>query len=147
MGGSSKCFWDYEPQPSLNCPNQTMTIGLIAIDHVNVVVSNTQEAAAKHFYGSVFGLKEIPKPVELRANGGAWDDLGGIQLHLSAKADGDVVKKGHVCYTVADVEVAENHLRTAGVEIIPDDQPVAGQPRFYVRDPGGNLIEFSQKND
>jgi len=122
-----------------------MTIRLIAIHHVNVVVSKTQEAAAKRFYGSVFGLREIPKPLELQANGGAWYDLGGIQLHLSAKADGDMAKKGHICYSVADVAAAEDHLRTAGIEIIPDDQPIAVQPRFYVRDPGGNLIEIAQQ--
>jgi len=40
---------------------------------------------------------------------------------------------------------AEEGLREEGVEIIPDDQPVAGKPRFYVRDPAGNLIEIAQK--
>ncbi|HEV7799257.1 MAG TPA: VOC family protein, partial [Pyrinomonadaceae bacterium] len=53
--------------------------------------------------------------------------------------------KGHVCFTVADVAFAEERLRDEGVEIIPDDQPVAGKPRFYVRDPGGNLIEIAQR--
>ena len=123
-----------------------MTIGIIAIHHVNVVVAKSLEDAAKHFYGSALGLKEIPKPEESRARGGAWYELGGVQLHLSVKADlGDSpTRKGHVCYTVADVALAEEKLRLKGIEIIPDDQPIAGQPRFYVRDPGGNLIEIAQ---
>lgn len=122
-----------------------MSIGIIAIDHVNVVVPKSEEDASKRFYGSVFGLQEIPKPLELRANGGAWYQLGSVQLHLSAKADGDAnARKGHVCFLVADVAAAEERLRSEGVAIIPDDQPVPGNPRFYVRDPGDNLIEIAQ---
>ena len=124
-----------------------MPIGILQIDHVNVVVPKSLEAVAKRFYGSMLGLKEIPKPVELQANGGAWYQLGSVQIHLSAKAEAtaEQARKGHVCYTVADVPLAEEHLRAGGVEIIPDDQPMPGKPRFYVRDPGGNLIELAQQ--
>lgn len=123
-----------------------MTIGIVELDHVNVVVEKSLETAAKNFYGSILGLKEIPKPAELRANGGAWYQLGAVQLHLSAKTgvDPGPARKGHVCYTIANVARAEEKLRTAGIEIIPDDQPMPGKPRFYVRDPGGNLIELAQ---
>jgi catechol 2,3-dioxygenase-like lactoylglutathione lyase family enzyme len=84
--------------------------------------------------------------LELQGRGGAWYELGGVQLHLSAKTDAanGQRRKGHVCYTVADVVLAEEQLRAAGIEIIPDDQPMPGKPRFYVRDPGGNLIELAQ---
>jgi catechol 2,3-dioxygenase-like lactoylglutathione lyase family enzyme len=123
-----------------------MAIGIIEIDHVNVIVPKTLEDAAKHFYGSVLGLKQIPKPAELQTRGGAWYELGSVQLHLSAKAEAvSSQAKGHVCFRVSDVAFAEERLREEGVEIIPDDQPVAGKPRFYVRDPGGNLIEIAQK--
>jgi catechol 2,3-dioxygenase-like lactoylglutathione lyase family enzyme len=126
--------------------SRIMTIGIIKIDHVNVIVSKSLEDAAKHFYGSVLGLTEIPKPLATLGRGGAWYELGGVQLHLSVRADaaGGEVPKGHVCYTVADVVFAEERFRAAGIEIIPDDQPMAGKPRFYVRDPGGNLIELAQ---
>jgi catechol 2,3-dioxygenase-like lactoylglutathione lyase family enzyme len=123
-----------------------MTISIIEIDHVNVIVPKTLEDAAKHFYGSVLGLKQIPKPAELQGRGGAWYELGRVQLHLSAKAEAvSSQTKGHVCFRVSDVAFAEERLREDGVEIIPDDQPVAGKPRFYVRDPGGNLIEIAQE--
>ena len=123
-----------------------MTIGIVQLDHVNVVVPKSLENAARDFYGSILGLQEIPKPVELQGRGGAWYQLGDMQLHLSAKADAtlDQTRKGHVCYTVADVALAQERLRAAGIEIIPDDQPMPGKPRFYVRDPGGNLIELAQ---
>lgn len=124
-----------------------MTIGIIKVDHVNVVVPKHLEDEAKHFYASLLGLKEIPKPVELQPRGGAWYELGSVQLHLSARleAGNDQRGKGHVCFTVADTVSAEEALRTAGVEIISDDRPIAGKPRFYVRDPGGNLIEIAQR--
>lgn len=123
-----------------------MAIGIVRMDHVNVIVPKSLEDAAKHFYGSVLGLKEIPKPIESQGRGGAWYELGDVQLHLSVRAEAAAaeVRKGHVCYALADVEFAERQLRAAGITIIPDDQPVAGKPRFYVRDPGGNLIELAQ---
>ena len=123
-----------------------MAIGIVRVDHVNVIVPKSLEVAAKHFYGSVLGLKEIPKPIESQGRGGAWYELGDVQLHLSVRAEATAVevRKGHVCYTVADVASAEEQLRTGGIEIIPDDQPMPGKPRFYVRDPGGNLIELAQ---
>jgi catechol 2,3-dioxygenase-like lactoylglutathione lyase family enzyme len=122
-----------------------MAIGIIEVNHVNVVVPRSLEETTKHFYGSVLGLKEIPKPIESQGRGGAWYELGSVQLHLSVRADaGNSPGRGHVCYTVADVVSAAERLRAAGVEIIPDDQPIAGKPRFYVRDPGGNLIELAQ---
>lgn len=123
-----------------------MTIGIVQLDHVNVVVPKSLETAAKEFYGTILGLQEIPKPAELLGRGGAWYQLGSVQLHLSAKADATAgqARKGHVCYTVADIAFAEERLRAGGIEIIPDDQPMPGKPRFYVRDPGGNLIELAQ---
>jgi catechol 2,3-dioxygenase-like lactoylglutathione lyase family enzyme len=104
------------------------------------------EVAAKHFYGEVMGLTEVPKPVESRGRGGAWYQLGPMQLHLSLE-DGlgsDCLSKRHVCYTVSDLDEAERKFREAGVEILPDDIPTPGWSRFYVRDPGGNRLEIAQ---
>ena len=122
-----------------------MAIGVIEIHHVNVVVPRDLEEVTKHFYGSVMGLQEIPKPMESQGRGGAWYQLGGVQLHLSVRSESGEAGRGHVCYTVADAAKAEESFSAAGVEIIPDEQPIAGKPRFYVRDPGGNLIEVAQR--
>lgn len=119
---------------------------VVALSHVNVTVPANAEAAAKEFYGTVLGLKELPKPVGTRQNVGAWYELGGVQLHLSVEENApNAASDRHVCYVVADVAVAERHLRDSGVEIIPDPRPIAGVKRFYVRDPGGNLIEMTEK--
>ena len=125
-----------------------MGIGLIKFNHVNVTVPSTLEAAAKHFYGAVLGLQQIPKPTGTRQDIGAWYQLGEVQLHLSTEDDvQNEISDRHVCYQVADVAVANREIRSAGIDVIPDPRPVAGQSRFFIRDPGGNLIEITQKTD
>jgi predicted enzyme related to lactoylglutathione lyase len=56
----------------------------------------------------------------------------------------DCLSKRHVCYAVTDLAKAEERFRGAGVEILPDDMPMPGCSRFYVRDPGGNRLEIAQ---
>ncbi|HEV7681235.1 MAG TPA: VOC family protein [Pyrinomonadaceae bacterium] len=125
-----------------------MGIGLIKFSHVNVTVPAALETAAKHFYGTLIGLPEIPKPAGTRQGMGAWYELGGMQLHLSIEEDvQNELSDRHVCYQVSDAAAASRELRDAGVEIIPDSRPVAGQARFFARDPGGNMIEVTQKTD
>ena len=125
-----------------------MAIGIIAVSHVNVTVPAAQEASAKHFYEGVLGLAKIPKPEGTRQNMGAWYQLGGMQLHLSVEDDvKNEVSDRHVCYQVADIAAASLEFRSAGISIIPDPRPVSGQSRFFVRDPGGNLIEITQKTN
>ena len=116
------------------------------IHHVNVTVPNSLEDAAKHFYGVVMSLEEVPKPEGSRGRGGAWYELGSLQLHLSIEEPlhRDCISKRHVCYTVSDLAQAEERFRNAGVEIMPDDLPTPGWSRFYVRDPGGNRLEIAQ---
>ena len=116
------------------------------IHHVNVTVPKSLEDAAKNFYGVVMGLQEVPKPESSRGRGGAWYQMGALQLHVSIEnslGDGCISKR-HVCYTVANLAEAEEKFRSAGVETLPDYQPTPGWSRFYVRDPGGNRLEIAQ---
>jgi len=118
-----------------------------AIHHVNVTVPKAVEDAAKHFYREVMGLAEVPKPVESRGRGGAWYQLGALQLHLSIEHGPaeSCLSKRHICYTVSNLTEAEEKFRSAGIEILPDDMPTPGWSRFYVRDPGGNRLEIAQQ--
>src|SRR5690348_15639204 len=115
-----------------------------AVHHVNVTVPRSLEAEAKHFYGIVMGMTEVPKPESSRGRGGAWYQLGPVQLHLSLEDGLSEISKRHVCYTINNLDDAEQRFREAGVEIIPDDLPTPGWRRFYVRDPGGNRLEIAQ---
>src|SRR5688572_3366631 len=117
---------------------------VLALHHVNVTVPVDAEAAAKNFYANVLGLEQLPKPAGTRPRG-AWYQVGSNQLYLSVeKEDRGPLTAGHVCFSVSDVSAAENRFREAGVEIIPDPRPIEGTARFYVRDPGGNMLEIAQ---
>ncbi len=125
-----------------------MSAGIVEFNHVNVTVPRTVEEAAKHFYGSTLGLREIAKPEASRRRGGAWYQLGSVQLHLSLEELRDnEISRRHICLIVADLETARQHLADEGIEIFPDDIPTPGWPRFYVRDPGGNRIEIAQPEE
>ena len=45
---------------------------------------------------------------------------------------------------MSDLAATEAALRAAGVAIIPENKPLPGWKRFYVRDPGGNRIEVAE---
>jgi catechol 2,3-dioxygenase-like lactoylglutathione lyase family enzyme len=68
------------------------------IHHVNVTVPKDKADAAKHFYSVVMQLKEVSKPEESRGRGGAWYQLGEVQLHLSIQDNqvDDGTSKRHV---------------------------------------------------
>lgn len=116
------------------------------LHHVNVTVPSALEDAARRFYGVVLGLPQIAKPEGTRQNIGAWYDLGrGLQLHLSIEDNvQNEASERHVCYQVDDAASAELHFRDAGIEIISDERPVKGTSRFFLRDPGGNMIEITE---
>ena len=122
-----------------------MSIGITGLNHVNVTVPASLQAAAKQFYGEVLGLTQIPKPIGPRQNIGAWYELGGAQLHLSIEEGAqNELSDRHVCYQVSDIGKAKSEFENADVVVIPDDDPIRGQTRFFVRDPGGNMIEITQ---
>jgi len=115
-----------------------------SLHHVNVTVPPELEAATKHFYGEVVGLKQVPKPATARQTG-AWYQIGENQLHLSVEdEEHGPLSSRHVCFHVSDLAEAEKKFRDAGVETIPDARPIAGTLRFYVRDPAGNQLEIVQ---
>ena len=117
---------------------------ITALHHVNITVPAELEAATKHFYASVLGLKQIPKPATSRQSG-AWYEIGETQLHLSVEDEGRArLSSGHICFAVSDLAAAEWKFRDADVEVTPDPKPNPNSPRFYVRDPGGNLLEIAQ---
>jgi len=124
-----------------------MGVGITTLHHVNITVPRSLEAGTKHFYGSLLGLVEVPKPEESRGRGGAWYQIGNSQMHLSVEDGSDHLSKRHICFTVENLTEAEQQLQAAGVEIIPDERPVKGCARFYVRDPAGNLIEIARHNN
>lgn len=119
----------------------------LALDHVQLTIRAEDEQPTLHFYGSILGLMEIPKPEVLRKRGGAWYQIGPVQLHVSIEEmpeEQNDRSKRHVCFRTTDLDAIERRLLDAGVKIIPDNQPTPEAVRFYVRDPGGNRVEISE---
>lgn len=123
-----------------------MSLKINAIDHIQVTVPPALEEAALHFYGSVLGLLRIEKPEPLAARGGAWYQVGSLQLHVSLEpAPHNETSKRHVCYLVDDLELSKSHLEKAAFEVIDEGTEPHGLKRFFVRDPAGNRVEIGQR--
>ena len=71
-----------------------------AIDHVQLAAPPGCEQLARDFYGGLLGLREIEKPVPLRARGGAWFGLGTGQLHIGVETEFAPARKAHPALSV-----------------------------------------------
>jgi catechol 2,3-dioxygenase-like lactoylglutathione lyase family enzyme len=121
-----------------------MSLGIIGIDHVQIAVPKALEAESLRFYREVFALPEIPKPEELRARGGAWFQIGALQMHIGVDPDASPKSKRHICFLVGDLKAAKSRIEARGVAI--EEESVAeGLSRFFIRDPAGNRIEIGQR--
>ncbi len=108
------------------------------IDHCTVLV--TDVAKARHFYGDLLGLREVPAPKEFDFVA-VWYDLGGQYLHLLQKPEPDTPSPRHFCLHVDDVQAARDALRAKGLTIA-ETVKIAAADRFFVRDPDGNRVEL-----
>lgn len=121
-----------------------MAVGITCIDHVQMTVPKALEAECLAFYRTVLALKEIPKPEELRARGGAWFEIGTLQFHIGVDPDPSPKSKRHVCFLVPDLAAAKASVVARGV-MIEEEGVAEGLARFFVRDPAGNRIEIGQR--
>ncbi len=121
------------------------TIGVFAmqlrqIDHVSLIITNV--AAARHFYGTILGLREIPAPKEFDFIA-MWFDLGSTYLHLLLKDQPDTISPRHVCFEITDAVAARKHALAHGLKV-DETVKIAAADRFFLRDPDGNRIEILQ---
>lgn len=121
-----------------------MTI-LPRIQHVSIHRPSGEQAtrAARAFYGNLLGLTEIDVPETLTGRGLIWYELGNTELHIFIEdfAEGGG-QEHHLCIAVADVDELRVRLE-AGGHMTRDTTPIPGRPRFFCRDPFGNLVEFT----
>jgi catechol 2,3-dioxygenase-like lactoylglutathione lyase family enzyme len=116
---------------------------LTALDHIQLAMPAGEEDAARHFYGTLLGLPEIPKPASLQKRGGVWFQGPGIAIHLGVEAGFHPAGKAHPCFRVSELEALRQSLEAEGLPIIPDEN-LPGVARFYTADPFDNRIEFQQ---
>ena len=123
-----------------------MSLGIVGIDHVQIAVPRALEADCLAFYRELFRFKELEKPPELKARGGAWFEIapGGMQMHIGVDPEGSPKSKRHICFLTADLAQAKAAIRARGVPI--EEESVAeGLDRFFIRDPAGNRIEIGTR--
>ena len=114
------------------------------IDHVQIAAPPGCEQQARDFFGRVLGLEEIEKPSALRSRGGCWFRVGDGQLHIGVEEDFRPARKAHPAFTVENIAGFLATLREAGIMCAWDDTPGAVK-RFYVNDPWGNRLEFTER--
>jgi len=115
------------------------------IDHVQLAAPKVCESAAREFYGSILGLREIEKPPTLRARGGGWFQCGDQQIHIGVESLFQPAKKAHPAFAVADLGKLRETLLAHAVHITEDDS-LPGIHRFFTEDPWGNRLEFLECN-
>jgi catechol 2,3-dioxygenase-like lactoylglutathione lyase family enzyme len=113
------------------------------LDHVQIAAPPGCEPAARHFFGDLLGLEELPKPAPLSARGGCWFALGDRQLHVGVDPDFAPAHKAHIAVRVGAAELDDlaARLEASGAPIAWDTA-LPAERRFYSADPWGNRIEF-----
>lgn len=113
------------------------------IQHVSVPRPPGSDDAARRFYGEILGLEEITPPASLRDLNVIWYRLGNTELHiLTEEPQGQDHSGRHFCVAVDDVEALHERLEAAGIAVV-GTTPIPGRPRYFIRDPFGNLIEIT----
>jgi catechol 2,3-dioxygenase-like lactoylglutathione lyase family enzyme len=114
----------------------------LRINHVSV--SSPDQDASARFYVELFGAERIPAPnFGFRVD---WFRFGETQLHIFPEDDSAPLRH-HFGVTVDDILPIYRRAReldaidpvfTDCVRVLED-----GAVQFYLRDPGGNLIEIN----
>ena len=116
----------------------------VRLQHVALPRPPATDEAARAFYGELLGLPEIAPPRSLQTLGVLWFRLGATsELHSFVEGPMGQDRSGrHFCLAVDDVEELRDRLEAAGVTVV-GDVPIPDRPRYFIRDPFGNLIEVT----
>jgi catechol 2,3-dioxygenase-like lactoylglutathione lyase family enzyme len=115
---------------------------LRGLQHVSMPFREGDEDLIRRFYGSVLGLNELEPPASVSALGLVWFAAGsGLELHFF-RGSSDGSSRAHFCLDVEDLDDTRRRLSQNGAEPY-DDLPIPNRPRFFCRDPSGNLVEFT----
>lgn len=118
------------------------------LQHVSIARPPGSSVQARAFYGDLLGLDEIPPPRSLAALDLIWYRLDSdTELHIFVEEPVGQDRSGrHFCLAVDDLLATRARCEAAGLTVV-GDVPIPGRPRFFVRDPFGNLIELTTIED
>jgi catechol 2,3-dioxygenase-like lactoylglutathione lyase family enzyme len=116
----------------------------VRLQHVSVVVPTDGAERARAFYGGLLGLEERDVLPKLDPSTLIWYSVGGdCELHLMM-GDERPPDRAHLCLVVdGDLGELRARLEAAGVETRTPTE-IVGRPRFFCRDPFGNLVELAR---
>ena len=119
-------------------------IKITRINHVALPITDRKKTLP--FYRDILGLKVIPSQVE--SENVIWTQLtDGAKVH-PIETDNPSGGASHVAFQVEDFEDAIKKLDELGINI--EDGPgerFDGQKFLFIRDPDGNRIELTTKNN
>lgn len=113
------------------------------LQHVSVAIPTDGADRARGFYGGLLGLEERDVLPKLDPASFIWYRVGGdLELHLMLVDDAPP-ERAHLCLAVGGgLDELLARLEAAGVWTTRDTTELVGRPRFFCRDPFGNLIEL-----
>ena len=119
------------------------------VQHVSIPIPPGGAKGARAFFAGALGLVEKQVPATLDASQLTWFSVGDDEHELHCFVDPDFANRStaaHFCFEVEDIEALRKRVSEAGIEFDHDPAPIHNRPRSFVRDPFGNLIEFTQIN-
>ena len=118
----------------------------IVLQHISIPRPPGEESAerARKFYHDLVGLTEKPTPDTIKHLDLVWFKIGTeTELNVFAEGDSDTESRRHFCLNVEDVETMRQKLVDDGYAPWNPEE-IQGRPRFFCRDPFGNIVEFTQ---
>jgi catechol 2,3-dioxygenase-like lactoylglutathione lyase family enzyme len=115
------------------------------LQHASILIPPGTQEAVRTFYGGLLGLEEKQTPRSLAHLHVIWFAAGEgeMELHFLPTTDrpGENDQR-HICLVVDDLEAYRHRLTEARVTIT-EAESIPYRPRFFCRDPFGNLVELT----
>lgn len=118
------------------------SVTVLGFHHFSLLTRDLDKAAV--FYDEVLGLKRKPRPNF--SSRGIWYDVAGQELHLIESPVVPDCHEGHPALEVADIRAAVAACLVGGATVQQDTFTRSHDDSLsaFVRDPDGNLLEFTQ---
>ena len=119
------------------------------VQHVSIPIAPDGAERARAFYSGVLGLSEKAVPKSLDATQLTWFAAGEEDHEVHCFIDPAFEQRStaaHFCFEVENIAALRERITASGIAFDHDPTPIHNRPRSFVRDPFGNLIEFTQIN-
>jgi len=126
-----------------------MKVNVKRVQHVSIPMPPGGADSARAFYSGILGLAEKPVPASLDASMLTWFAAGEDEHEIHCFTDPGFEHRStaaHLCLEVEDIAALRARIEESGTALDHDPTPIHNRPRSFVRDPFGNLIEFTQIN-